>query len=294
MNSPQVGRLEGRVAIVTGGAGGIGLAIAKAFRREGAIVVIADPGATLDGEGRSAEALSVAQSELDGIRGGGWSSPTDVTDPRQVQQLIETTAAKAGRLDIVVNAAGVLRTKDLWDCTSADWNRVVETNLTGVFHVTRAAALHWRSAGGGGRLINIASDAGLYGSPDAVAYAASKAGVIAFTLSCVSALDRIGVTCNVVHPQAKTRMTAALDRTRLPDSDRWETDEFDADHVTPAVVYLASEQAGHVTGEILASYGYEVHGYSPAHRSHSIFSDGPWDLDALFRRMDEIVAQPRG
>ena len=139
-------------------------------------------------------------------------------------------------------------------------------------------------------MINFGSDAGLFGVESEVAYAASKAAVIALTLSSAQALRTFGVTCNVVHPQAATRLTASIPTHQLPDSERWSGGEFDPDHVPPALIYLASDVGGWVNGCVLATFGHEVHLYRMAERARSIYSDGPWIQAVLDRRFEEAFS----
>jgi NAD(P)-dependent dehydrogenase (short-subunit alcohol dehydrogenase family) len=278
------GRLARKVAIVTGGGRGIGRALARAFSLHGATVVVADYGVALDGAGSSNEPAEEAAVEIRAAGGTVQASMTDVGDADQARALVDGTIERFGKLDILVNAAGILGHGGILDVTDRDWREVLRVNLTGTFNTTRAAAAHWRARGAGGRLINFGSDAGFYGVPDEVAYSASKAGIEAFTLSCAASLRDIGVTCNVVHPQALTRLTGSIPIEKRPDPQRWLTDEFDPANVAPALIYLASDEAGWITGRTLACFGYEIHLYSAPARVRSLYSPGPWDIDVLFER----------
>jgi NAD(P)-dependent dehydrogenase (short-subunit alcohol dehydrogenase family) len=278
------GKLEGKIAIVTGGGRGLGRAVAHAFSRQGAAIVVADYGVTLDGSGSSSEPAEEAAAEIRAAGGTAQASMADVGDPDQARELVDGTIERFGKLDILVNAAGILGHGGILDVTDRGWRAVLRVNLSGTFNTTRAAAAHWQSTRSGGRLINFGSDAGFYGVPDEIAYATSKAGIEAFTLSCAAALGDLGVTCNVVHPQALTRLTGSIPIEKRPDPQRWLTSEFDPANVAPALIYLASDEGGWITGRTLACFGYEIHLYSAPARVRSLYSPGPWDIDLLFER----------
>jgi NAD(P)-dependent dehydrogenase (short-subunit alcohol dehydrogenase family) len=281
------GRLQDKVAIVTGGARGVGRSVARAFAREGATVVIADAGVELDGNRPAKGPLDATVAELSAGGYRAHASFTDVTDQDQVAALITGTVERLGRLDILVNAAAVMRHGSIAEASAEDWDVQMRVNAGGTFNTSRAAAAHWMRARTGGRLINFGSDAGLFGVKSEVAYSASKAAVIAMTLSSAQALSTYRVTCNVVHPQAATRLTASIPTDQLPDSQRWAGGEFDPDHVPPALVYLASDAGGWVNRCVLATFGFEVHLYRLAERARSIYNDGPWDQSVLDRRFKE-------
>jgi NAD(P)-dependent dehydrogenase (short-subunit alcohol dehydrogenase family) len=281
-------RLDGKVAIVTGGARGIGLEVARAFAREGARVVIADLGADLDGRGQDAGPAGEAAAAIDAEGGTCVAMAVDVGDPDACDGLVAGTLDRFEKVDVLVNAAGNIRPGSVLDLELEDWDLTLRVHLGGALNTSRSVAAHWATvAGTGRRLVNVSSDAGLYGEGAYTAYAVAKAGIVALTLSCADTLRPLGATANVFIPQAATRMTASIPLDELPDTERWKTGEFDAAHVPPALVYLASDEAGWISGRIVGGWGYEVHLYSLPKRERSLFSPGPWDLDSLFTRFPQ-------
>ena len=278
-------RLEGKVAIVTGGARGIGRQVAGAFAREGASVMIADLGAALDGSGHDAGVAQAAAAEIRAEGGSCQGMSADVGDPEQARAIVANTVDAFAKVDVLVNVAGNIRPGAIGDVELDDWEATLRVHLTGTLNTTRAAFRHWtESAGTGRRLINVSSDAGLFGDEGYLAYGVAKAGIVALTLGCAEPLAALGGTANVFIPQAATRMTGSIPMDELPDADRWRTGEFDAAHVPPALVYLASDEADWISGQIVGGWGYEVHLYAKPRRARSIFSPGPWSLDELFGR----------
>jgi NAD(P)-dependent dehydrogenase (short-subunit alcohol dehydrogenase family) len=281
-------RLEGKVAVVTGGARGIGLEVARALAREGARVMIADLGADLDGRGRDAGPAEKAAASIRGEDGTCEAIAMDVGDPDACDALVSQTLERFGKIDVLVNAAGNIRPGSILDLDLDDWEATLRVHLGGALNTSRSVAAHWASVEGTGRrLVNVSSDAGLYGEGSYTAYAVAKAGIVALTLSCADTLRPLGATANVFIPQAATRMTASIPLDELPDADRWKTGEFDPAHVPPALVYLASDEADWISGRIVGGWGCEVHLYSLPRRQRSIFSPGPWNLDSLFERLPQ-------
>lgn len=227
-----------RVVITTGAAQGIGRAIAKRFAQAGAAVVIAD----VD---------DAAGHEAAGAVGATYVR-TDVADSESVQALVERTVLDHGRVDVIVNNAGILRDGVLWKLSDQDWDAVLAVHLGGAFRLTRACVPHFR-AQQYGRIINVTSYTGLHGNIGQSAYAAAKAGIIGFTKTAAKELARFGVTVNAISPNAETRMIAGISDEKRA--------EFEAmtpigrygtpDEVSEAVAFLASEQANYITGVVL-------------------------------------------
>lgn len=281
--------LEGRVAVVSGAARGIGEQVADAFAAAGARVLVADLGAELDGTGRD-DSLGARVAER--LRAGGadaWSHAVDVTRGEEADELVQDAVDRWGRLDVVVNAAGILRQGDVGAVTDDDLTRTMAVHLGGAINLMRAARAYWsRHPGTSRRVVNIGSESGMFGDPQYIAYAAAKAAVHAATLSAVDSLGAVGATVNVFVPQAATRMTASIPAELLSDAgtDKWSSGgEYDPRNVTPALVYLASTRSDWLTGATLGGWGFEVHRYAGPARHRSAHSAGPWDLDELFARL---------
>jgi 3-oxoacyl-[acyl-carrier protein] reductase len=236
--------VDGKVALVTGGSRGIGLAIAELLAREGAGVVIC--ARNIDRANDAAAQLRDNGLDVEAFR-------ADVADHDSVNNLVREVLSVRSRIDILVNNAGVTADALLLRMNDEQWNQVIQTNLTGVFHCTKAVAkpmLKQRA----GRIINVSSVAGLTGNPGQANYAASKAGIVGFTKSVARELASRGITANVVAPGfILTDMTENLsEETRSKLLERIPLGRFGAaEDVARAVVFLASDGAGYVTGQVI-------------------------------------------
>ena len=200
-----MGVLNDRVALVTGAGRGIGAAIAEGLAAEGAGVVVNDLGVDLEGGGSNA---GPAKDVADGIVAKGGTAihdNTNVTDFDGCEGMIQRTVEEFGRLDILVNVAGIVRDGMIFKMTEQQWDSVIDVHLKGTFNTTRHASTHWReNRGGQFRLINFVSGSGLFGAPAQPNYAAAKMGIIGLTFSCANALRGYGVTSNLIAPVATT------------------------------------------------------------------------------------------
>src|SRR3984885_5501433 len=285
-----MGRLDGRVAIVTGAGRGIGRSVALLLAREGASVVVNDLGAALDGAGADASPAEQVVAEIGAAGGKAIANGADVSDHGAAQALVRSATEEFGRLDVLVNVAGILRDRMVFSMTEAEWDDVIRVHLRGTFNTTKFAAAHWRSVRdetAKNRLINFTSVSGLHGAPGQPNYAAAKMGIVGLTWSCTNALAKYGVTVNAVSPAAATRMTDSIPTTRRR-SDRPSDDDLrrPPDNVARVVAYLASERSGWLTGRIVHSSGYEVSLYNNAAPVVRLLSEQPWELDELAEQVE--------
>jgi NAD(P)-dependent dehydrogenase (short-subunit alcohol dehydrogenase family) len=293
--------LNGRVAIVTGAGRGIGASVARLLATEGASVIVNDLGVSLEGE---REGKSPAEEVVADIsKGGGKATGNgdDVADFVAAEAMINQAIEVYGRLDILVNVAGILRDRMVFNMSEEEWDAVVRVHMKGTFNTVRHASAYWRSERNSeahNRIINFTSGAGLHGSPGHANYAAAKLGIVGFTYSCANALGKYGVTANAVAPVAATRMIASMPDQRRPEAYEGEKQEGSPDNIAPAVAYLASERSDWCTGQVIEARGYQIGLYNVPEIIRQIASPGPWDLDVAARMIEDnfkpVVARSGG
>ncbi len=271
-------RLDGRVAVITGGGRGIGASIARALGAEGAKVVVNDLGVATDGTGADAGPVEQVVEEIRAAGGTALANSGDVTDHAACEKLVAAAVAEYGRLDICINAAGILRDRMIWNMEEADWDAVVAVHLKGTYNMTRHAARHWHDVKGveNRRLINFTSGSGLFGAPAQPNYSAAKMGIYGLTLSCANSLGRDGVTANCIAPVAGTRMTIPVK------PDVYEAPEMSPDHVAPVAVYLSSPESGWLNGRVVWANGEKLALISNPAIEREVGHPGGWSTDMVF------------
>lgn len=285
------GLLDGKVALVTGSGHGIGRGHALELAKHGATVIVNDLGTSLDGEGTGKVADEVVQIIED--RGGkAISDFSDVGDEESVDLLVERAYSQLGHLDIVVNNAGIVRDRAIWNMSVDDFDLVMRVHVRGSWLTSRAVARKWRAESketGGkvyGRIINTTSGAGLQGHFGQTNYGAAKAAIVGLTQTLSLELASIGATANAISPGGRTRMSATMSGAAAPiEPDERSDDEFDPKDPSlgsPVVAWLASPEAGHVSGQVIKALGENIQwlkGWTPV----SVVSNGGkrWDANKL-------------
>ncbi len=280
------GVLAGRRALVTGGAQGIGLAIARALTGGGARVTVLDNGASIDGREQDDAVLKQAASVLGE---GARVLDVDVSDRDAVRAAVDMAAGDMGGLDIVVNNAAILRDGFLFKLDPADWDAVIATNLSAAFYVLSAASPHLRAAAkadpryDAGRIVNIVSSAGFFGNFGQAAYASAKAGLMGLTRVAALDMARSGTTANAIAPFGATRVTESI----RPANDaqavyKEQALGIDAAHVGRFAAWLCSSAAGDVTGQLFGVRGRELFLFSqPRPAARAVAPEGGWTAAAL-------------
>lgn len=291
----MTGICEGRVAIVTGAGRGLGREHALELARQGAKVVVNDLGTSLDGEGRS---VGPAQEVVDTIVAEGGeavANGADIADFQQAAEMVQLAIDTFGRLDVLVNNAGFVRDRMLFNQSEEEWDAVIRVHLKGHFATMRHAAAYWRAESKAGRqpvgrVINTSSGAGLQGSVGQAAYSSAKAGIAALTVVAAHELRNYGVTVNALAPSARTRMTEGpfADAMAAPVDG---FDRMDPANVSPVVAWLASEDAADVSGRVIEVEGGRIcieEGWR-----HGPAQDGGrrWDAAELGPVIRSLIAQ---
>jgi NAD(P)-dependent dehydrogenase (short-subunit alcohol dehydrogenase family) len=252
-----MGLLDGRVAIVTGAGRGIGRGEALELAREGASVVVneLDP-----------DVGKQVVEEIVAVGGEAVLDTGDCSEEDTARGLIGTALDTWGRLDALVNNAGILRDKTVAKMSAHEWDAVIRVHLRGHFLPTHYACAHWKELGTGGRIVCTASSSGLLGNFGQANYGAAKAGIAAFSTIVAMEMARYGVRCNAIAPAARTRMTESAYgafKDLSADDDDEAFDFWHPDNVAPLVAYLCSDAAGTISGKVFGVQGDAVELYQP-------------------------------
>jgi NAD(P)-dependent dehydrogenase (short-subunit alcohol dehydrogenase family) len=289
-----MGICDDRVAIVTGAGRGIGREHALLLAAQGARVVVNDLGGSMDGTGSDAGPAQQVVDEITAQGGEAVANTDDVSDWAGAEKLIGTALEAFGRLDVLVNNAGILRDRMLVNMAEGEWDAVIKVHLKGTAGPSHFAANHWRERSKAGdevdaRIVNTSSPSGTYGNVGQTNYGAAKAGIAAFTIIAAKELARYGVTVNAVAPAALTRMTADLQIGQL---DGEAKEQMAPRHIAPIVCWLASPLSAGVTGRVFDVSGQMISVSEGWHRGPSI-PDPDSDPQVLGHAVVDLVTQAR-
>ncbi len=290
------GICEGRVVVVTGAGRGVGRGHALELAYQGARVIVNDLGCEVDGTGSSPDFANDVVAEIRAAGGEAVANTTDVGSAEGARSLVQDALDHFGRLDVLINNAGMLRDRVLANMTEDEWDAVMFGHLRTTYQPSHVAAQYWRDMAKGGnahdaRIISTSSASGLFGNPGQANYGAAKAGIAAFTIIAAKELARYGVTANAIAPAARTRMTAPLGM-----GDGHKEGEFhwtDAENVAPLVTWLASSQSAAVTGRVFEVMGGRIGVVEGWTRGPFVDRRDRWDPAELGDVVGDLVARSR-
>ncbi len=282
-----MGRLDGKVALVTGSGRGIGRGIAKALAKEGAAVIVNDLGVSLAGEGGDTTPAQQVVNEIIEADGRASANYGNVADYVQAAAMIQQAVDEFGRIDIVVNVAGILRDRMIFNMNEQEWDAVIAVHLKGTFNVCRHASSRFREQKWG-HFINFSSSSG-FGAPGQPNYAAAKSGILGLTWVLANSMRAYNCTANAILPGAWTRMIDSIPRMaaqvqqqmgKMPSEAAIGT-EHDPDNIAPLIVFLASEEASNISGQCFAASGYQYALVSQPQIVKTIRNENGWTVDSL-------------
>jgi NAD(P)-dependent dehydrogenase (short-subunit alcohol dehydrogenase family) len=291
-----MGALDGRVAIITGAGRGLGREHALLFAAEGASVVVNDLGGSSDGSGADTGPAHDVVAEIEAMGGQAVANTDDITDWDGGQRLVQTAIDTFGDLHVLVNNAGILRDRFLFNMTADEWDAIIRVHLRGHFVPTRHAAEYWRNQSKAGNtmkasVINTSSPSGLFENPGQSNYGTAKAGIATFSNIIAKELDRYGVRVNAIAPVARTRLTLETpgmgERIGPPPDGSF--DSWDPANVSPIVAWLATEDCP-ATGKVFLVRGGQVETVQSWTRAGSVSKEGRWTIAELATEMKPLVA----
>lgn len=275
--------LQDKVIVVTGAGGGVGKGIALELAKEGAKVVVNDLGVSLDGERDKIFAAQEVVNEITAFGAQAVANTDSVAEWNSAEKIIATAVNEFGRIDGVINSAGILRDTIFHKMTPEDFELVIKVHLFGAFNMSRAAAAHFREQGGGA-LVHMTSTAGLIGSIGQTNYAAAKMGIVGLSRSIAMDMSRFGVRSNCIAPHAFSRMIESVPGLSPEEQEKYlekRRQTTRPEQIAPLAAFLCSDAASAISGQIFGARGNEVYLYNQPRPVRTLHRADGWTVERL-------------
>src|SRR4051812_3501117 len=286
----MAGLVSGKVAIVTGGARGIGRAIALGLAQEGARVVVCDIGASLQGAGTDAGPAAEVVDEIKRAGGEAIASTLSITEPKNAEEIVKAALTAFGRVDILVNNAGILRDVIFHKMSWSDWSDVIAVHLNGSYNMSRACATHFREQNSGA-FVHMTSTSALVGNFGQANYMAAKLGVMGLSRAIALDMQRFKVRSNCIAPFAWTRMIDSIPAETEEEKKRVARfKQMTPEKIAPLVVYLASDRAEGISGQVFGVRNNEVYLFNQPRSIRSLHRSDGWTPQKLDEQLKGAFA----